>query len=336
MKRTGINTCINLDMKHCLLIFCAVFLTAPIVFAEENVDLEQSSDEGFWWLSTHAQMSQTVNNWSNGLDTFLSGEKSIGASNQSFVSLQLGTVITESGTVSPFFGFLTRIRLPNTKDRLRLIIESDADQVTANNQTQESTSNNIEKETLNESFSAAIRFVKQEWNANIDAGVLIDFPLDPFAKIRFAQRDRFSEWRFEQTEQIFSYYSQGFGANYAMNLERSLDDRFSMGMNANASWLKRDDELFYREDFYLNQSLVNRRSLRYQFSVLQSGNPDPHLDSFLYFIRYQQPLYKNWLIGKVTPQFTHTNEANFAGVFSISLAIEMLFGEEYLSSSQAL
>lgn len=292
----------------------------------------EDTNELEWWALSHKNASQTVSKWSNGLDAFFSGESST-LPNQSFVSLEMGGVFTDTGNSSPFLGLHMGIRLPNTKDRLRLVIDSDANELTENNKIQEATSPTFEKEALGETFSAAIRYVKKEWNANFDAGILVDFPLDPFIRVRFTQDQRYSAWSVRLRESIFSYYSQGFGVSFTTEATTPLNRDLVFGASFGSTWLNREETYYYRENIFLNHSIDDHNKIRYQFSVLQSGDPTPDLDTYLYSINYKRVLYRNWLIGQITPQITYESDNDFAPEFSLTLSLEILLGEDYLSSN---
>lgn len=323
----------NIDIKAPLFLLRAfVPIFTLILFSASAFSAEKGEADGLdWWALSHQNASQTVSKWSNGLDAFFSGESS-SLPNQSFVSLEMGAVFTDTGNSSPFLGLHMGIRLPNTKDRLRLVIDSDANELTENNKIQETTSSTFEKAAVGETFSAAIRYVKKEWNANFDAGILVDFPLDPFVRVRFTQDHFYSSWSIRMRESIFSYYSQGFGASFNSELTRPLTNNLVFGLSAGSTWLNREETYYYRENIFINHSIDERNKIRYQFSVLQSGDPTPNLDTYLYFINYQKVLYGNWLIGQVTPQITHELDNDFDPEFTLTLSLEILLGEDYLGS----
>jgi|OM-RGC.v1.005984565 hypothetical protein len=321
-----VSRCLNRNIAFCFSVLGASVLSG-IVAAEDNVS-PTKSDDTFWLNSTHESVSQTIGQWSNGLDAFFSGHESR-AQSQSYVSFRFGPIIGEESTTG-FFDFQTRLRLPNTKDRLKLVIESDADTLTQTNQTGESSQDrSVTDSAIDTQVSAAIRYVKREWNADIDAGVLLDFPLDPFARIRFYQSGRLGRFDWAQNQSAFSYYSKGEGAAYKFGISTPFIGETRTGFDLGVSWLRKETT-YFRQDIYVNQSLNEKSKVRYQLSFLQSGGQDPELDSYLYYVEYQKLLYKNWLIGRVKPQMTHPEDDDFKGSASLTLSLEVLLGEEYL------
>lgn len=306
---------------------CVLLLlwTGSCLAAEESEELSDTP----WWSVTQNQASRYVSRWANGLDAFFSGE-SQGRINQSFVSVRSGVVLGKD-QASPFFDLQTGIKLPNTADRLRLVIESDGDQLTTDNQQQQPASQDLNEVAANTSLAAALRVVKEEWNADLDVGVLVDFPLDPYVRTRFAQDEQLGGWRFSQRESVFSYYSKGFGIQLGAGAAHSISEFHEFGINLSGTWLKQGDDYFFRQDVFVNSSLSDRLKLRTQFSVLESEYPDPQVDSYLYLVRVERLLYQNWLIGQMTPQVTHSDENDFNPSFSLTLSLQALLGEEYLS-----
>ncbi|TDO97602.1 hypothetical protein [Marinomonas balearica] len=319
------RTCFNQKARLYVTVLCAS-LFACTTFAVEGAEDVHAEDA--FWLSTHESVSQTIGQWSNGLDAFFSGHENR-AQNQSYVSLRFGPIIGEESSTG-FFDFQTRLRLPNTKDRLKLVIESDADTLTQANQTGESSQNSsVTDSAVDTQISAAIRYVKREWNADIDAGVLVDFPLDPFVRMRFRQSGQIGRFDWSQNQSVFSYYSKGEGASYRFGISTPFIGSTRTGFDLGASWLRKDTT-YFRQDMYVNQSLNETAKMRYQLSFLQSGDQSPSLDSYLYFVEYQTLLYENWLIGRVKPQITHSESDDFNASASLTLSLEVLLGEEYL------
>lgn len=283
-----------------------------------------------WWVSTHEVVSKRVGSWSNGLDSFFSGRRDQVA-NQSFVSMQFGSLIEEEEGVSGFFNLDTRIRLPNTEDRLSLVIETNGDQLTQDNQVNENEAGqNIIESASTTRFSTALRYVKKEWNANVDAGVLLDMPMDPFVRVKLKQTHQTNDWLLTQSESLFSYYSQGNGGRYAISANRRINESLGFNADLGITHLDSESETYWRENIYINHALSSQSKIRYQVSYLQSGWPEPSSDSFLYFIQYQRLLYENWLIGVVKPQISHSRDNDYEAAASLTLSLEVLLGQEYL------
>ncbi|MBM6550523.1 hypothetical protein [Marinomonas ostreistagni] len=286
-------------------------------------------DAPVWWHSTHEVASQKVGTWSKSLDMFFSGQRHDNI-NDSFVSMRFGSIIEEQDGVSGFFNLDARIDLPSTEDRLDLIIESDADELTQDNRvTENDTGQNILQSAQDTRFATMLRYVADELDADIDLGVLVRMPLDPFVRMRLKQAWQTGDWYWQQQEAAFVYYSLGNGARYNIETTRELGERFAVGAEFGVTYLELESDTYWREDVYLTQRLSDKSSLRYQVSYLQAGSV-PSADSFLYFAEYQRVLHKNWLIGEIKPQMTYEDDNDFEGEFSVSLSLEVLFGPNFL------
>ena len=319
----------------CLVTFWPLFALS----SEETIDdvdtetkasqQEDSVEEAPWWLSSHETVSKTVGNWSTNIDSFVSGRQS-SQDSDSYLEVRFGSVLGESES-SGFFDFRTRLKLPNTQDRLRLVIESEPDSLAPESQIGESSQQNgVVNSALKSNISTAIRYIKDDIGLDIDAGIRVDFPLDPFLRLRFKQDEVGEQWSWWQKQEVFAYYSKGIGARYGLGLGYAMSPTLSFGTDFGATWLDKDGLFYVRENFSIQHRLDEKNRLGYQFSFLQSGENSIEPDSFLYNVQYERLLYKDWLIGQVKPQFTHEADDDYDGKFSLTLSLVILLGPKYL------
>lgn len=310
-------------------IVSAALVVTTIASADSLPSNSKADEESGWWQSTHKTMSSKVGTWSKNLDLFFSGQRHDSMSD-SFVSMRFGTILEEEDGVSGFFNLDARIDLPNTEERLNLIIESDADELTQDNRvTENETGQNILQSAQNTRFATMLRFFQEEWNANFDMGVLVRMPLDPFVRVRLKQDWEEDNWRIYQEESVFLYYTLGNGVRYSIEAERDINERYTFGAEFGVTYLELESDTYWRENLYVTQRLSDKSSMRYQLSYLQSGSR-PQADSFLYFLKYKKLLHDNWLVGEIKPQFTHEAENDFEPEFSLSLSLEVLMGPDFL------
>lgn len=301
-------------------------------YAVNEVAPEVASQES-WWLSSHEAVSKTIGNWSTGIDSFLSGEASDVEAIQekeSHVNIRFGSVLGDGDRAS-FFDFSAKLKLPNTQDRLRLVIESEPDTLAQESvQNESSEREGVIESALATNITAAVRYIEDDLGLDVDAGVRLDFPLDPFVRFRFKQGSNAGQWRWWQDQEMFAYYSKGVGARYRLGLGYTLTPKVNYSTDLSLAWLD-DEGLFYgRENLSLQHRLNDKSRLAYQLSFLQSGAHELAFDSYLYNVQYERLLYKNWLIGQVKPQFTHDADDAFHGTFSLTLSMAILLGPEYL------
>lgn len=297
---------------------------------ESSVDSVSSEEsDASWWLSSHASVSKTIGSWSSNIDSFLSGKQSQQATDSN-LEIRFGSVLGNSER-SGFFDFHVQLQLPNTQDRLRLVVESEADSLAPESiQGESSQQNNVVNSALKSSITAAVRYIKQDIGLDIDAGVRVDFPLDPFLRLRLRQGDTSGAWNWWQKQEAFAYYSKGVGARYGVGLGYAVSPTLGMGSDFGVTWLDKEGLFYVRENFSVQHRLNEKNRLGYQLSFLQSGENAIASDSFLYNVQYERLIYKDWLIGQVKPQMTYNAEDNYDGVFSLTLSLAILLGPEYL------
>lgn len=290
----------------------------------ENVPLQKP-----WWQASHETTSEVIGEWSTGIDAFLSGEPSRYESG-SHLKIRFGSVLSEDQS-SGFFDFKTRLRLPNTQERLRLVIESEADSLAAESLKAESSQDrSVISSTLATSVSAAVRYIKQDIGLEVDSGIRVDFPLDPFLRARFNQAGSYKMLDWWQRQEAFAYYSRGVGARYGLGFGYRQSDAFSYGVEASLVWLDKENMYYARENLFMQHTVNDKTRFIYQLSFLQSGQHSIEPDSVLYSLQYERQVYRDWLVVEVRPQITHDADNDYKSTFSLTLALAILFGPDYL------
>ena len=309
---------------------------ASLIFAADSwgqdVSAESTAEEAqpSWWQTSHQAASTRIANWSQNIDEYLSGQEQKLPSD-SYVRLRMGPIINDRGEYSGFFDFRARLKLPNTQDRLRLVIESDGDTISQDNVRGEASENvGVLDSALDSNVSAVLRYIKKEWRADFDAGIKIDFPLNPFLRFRIFQGENYGSWEWRQHQEVFAYYDEGIGARYQLGASYFATPRVLLGTSLGTTWLESESSLYVREDFYVHHTLDEQNRWDYQLSLLQEGESKVSSESVLYFVEYHRKLYKNWLIGRVKPQMTYEADEDYRGVLSLTLSMEILLGHEYL------
>ncbi|MCV2402137.1 hypothetical protein OFY17_04465 [Marinomonas sp. C2222] len=317
--------------SHLALVLLFAFMWPFSVYGEEL-----SPDEGdaealdrAWWQVAHQRASSAIGGWSNGMDAFFSGQPSQIAS-KSHVEIRLGSVF-ENNDTSGLFDLHAKWELPNTKKRLRLVLDSGADTLSPENVTGEvSQQDNVLESALQSSVSAAVRFAKDDLGMDLDVGILVDFPLDPFVRLRFKQGHIKEDWYWYQKQEAFAYYSEGVGARYALGGGYQLASNLSYGLDFSVVWLDKEDSFYAREELFFQHVINERNQLRYELGFLQSGESQLQSDTFYYNFEYNRFLYKNWLSAQIKPQMTHEAEDDYTGDWSLTLSLVVLMGPEYL------
>ena len=248
----------------------------------------------------------------------------------SYLEVRFGSVLSGSDR-SGFFDFRTRLKLPNTQDRLRLVVESEPDSLAPESLRGESSQQKgVVNSALKSNVSAAVRYIKDDIGLDVDAGIRVDFPLDPFLRLRLKQGEVTDQWSWWQNQEAFAYYSKGIGARYGVGLGYAVSPTLNFGSDFGVTWLDKEGLFYVRENFSIQHRLDDKNRLGYQLSFLQSGDNSIGSDSFLYNVQYERLLYKDWLIGQIIPQFTHEADDGYDGTFSLTLSLAILLGPEYL------
>ncbi|WP_187424906.1 hypothetical protein [Marinomonas sp. IMCC 4694] len=322
----------------CVLACCSLpVLAAPDTVSAQGLREEQRdliTDDASWWLTSHEDMSKTIGSWATNIDVFLSGESSSPPPERylnSRFNVRFGSVLGDGARAS-FFDFNAQLKLPNTQDRLRLVIESEASSLAPESlQGESQQQQGVVDSALQSSITTAVRYIKEDLGLDVDAGVRVNFPLDPFLRLRFKQEEEQGPWHWRQNQEVFAYYSKGVGARYGVGLSYTARPNLNYSTDFGVTWLDKEGLFYGRENLIIQHRLDDKNRLAYQLSFLQSGAYSLEPDSFLYNIQYERLLYKKWLIGQVKPQYTHDAEDDYAGKFSLTLSLVILLGPEYVN-----
>ncbi|MDB4837120.1 hypothetical protein OAH87_01495 [Marinomonas sp.] len=296
------------------------------LYDEKTEELELA-----WWQRSHQRASQAIGHWSNNMDAFFSGRPSdLSSESDSQVKVRLGSIL-EADSTSGLFDLRVKWKLPNTKERLQLVLDSDGDTLVPESISGESSQQkNAVESALKTNVSAAVRFAEEGTRADFDVGILIDFPLDPFVRLRFKQERIEEHWYWYQKEEVFAYYSEGVGARYGLGGGHQLTSTLQYGADMSLVWLDKEGLFYARESLFLQHDINERSQLRYDISFLQSGESKLKSDTVLYSLEYNRFLYDNWLSAQVKPQITHEAEDDYKGEWSLTLSLVALIGTEYL------
>ncbi|MFO7603568.1 MAG: hypothetical protein R6X06_07110 [Gammaproteobacteria bacterium] len=295
---------------------------------------EQPADDSlFEFLNApHHEVSTGLEWLSKRMDTFFSNERIYAESTGSYAKLSGSTIIRENGEQS-FFGDLSvRVELPHTKEKLKLIIETDADENLENRPDQQSqpTPNDTLRST---SYFAGVEKAVAEdgaWQVKTSAGLKVRSPLDPFVRLRISRDIYFSYWKFRFTETLFHFHSTGTGYTTVLEWDRPMSRTDLFRIYTSATWWDNSDHYDLSQSFIFYHQLTERRALSYSIGAFGTNKPSIQADTYLFDIRYRQLLHKDWLFAEVNPQVLYEKARDFKPEHSLTLKLEMIFGEDYL------
>ena len=280
----------------------------------------------------HKDVSSGLEWISKRIDTFFASEDLYAESTGSYARLTGSTIFREGGQQSWLGDLNLRIELPHTKKKLKLIIETDADQNLENRPGQPG------QRTPNQALSKTTYYAgiekelaeKSLWDVSTSTGIKIRSPLDPFVRLRMTREVIFKYWKFRFTETLFHFHSSGTGHTSTIEWDRPMTKTDLFRMHTSATWWDNTNHYELSHSFTFFHEITERRALSYSIGVFGTNKPTSQADTYLFDIRYRQKLHKDWLYVEVNPQVLYLKSNNFKPEQSLTLKLEMIFGEKYL------
>jgi hypothetical protein len=277
---------------------------------------------------SHEVISRQVDEISGRIDMFLGGKRVCEDSTGSYV--QAGGSVALPGDREVRFDHVLRVKLvlPNTRDRLRVLLESDPEK-----DVQEPLSPGARSPTESESFtkersdvtklSAALQFALQEWRKfqfNIDAGARVRLPPDPFARFGIKRAYSVGEWRILGSETVFWFDSLGAGEKTQVDVERHVYNCILFRATSEVGWKERKRSFELSQGLALFQELTWRDLLAYKAGVTGATRPSMHIENWGLGIEYRRRLHKNWLFVSIEPALTFAKAERFEAERAINRA----------------
>nr|WP_245749970.1 hypothetical protein [Marinobacter zhejiangensis] len=292
----------------------------------------QEPDDSYWlqfsnWvIASQRANSEFVEKFGEWADRTLSGSPQALPSNASYLRVGFATA-SEYG--DPFkFEPEGRFRLdiPTVKEKLRLIIESESDELIPLAERRRSRQLPSDARTDNEP-TGALRFISEigdAINLNNDIGIRLRLPLDAFWRATARKQWQLdADWKLEAQQRVFYYHQTGWGESTWLGIGRDIGRGWLFLASSELEWVHSDREFEASQVFNFYKDLNNRSSLNPRVGVVGESQPSWRTTSYFADVTYRYRLYDDWLFGEVIPAFDFPRDKSFKDQASLVLRIEM-------------
>jgi len=298
---------------------------APADLTGEEKDMLSVLDD------PHKYVSKQVEWLVTSIDKFFADEALYKYTTGSYVQLSADALYEEEqGKVGYGANLRARVDLPGTKRRFKLLFDTDP----------------IEKQdpverTVDETPATAVQesdvyaSIQRErerkgWLIRPSIGVKFNFPLEPFAKLRFTNLFPLKRWQMRVDENIYWFEDSGFGSDTTFDFDRPLGNDFLFRASSFARWTEETNYFALSEVLTLFQTLSPKRKISYQIGAYGQTQPTWFMTDYLAVIRYRQNLHKDWLFFEIRPQILYRKIYDWDDEVSVLFRVEWLFGRKYL------
>ncbi|QQD21071.1 hypothetical protein GJQ54_04480 [Oceanospirillaceae bacterium ASx5O] len=221
------------------------------------------------------------------------------------------------------FGVSVKLDLPNTNDRLKLLIESDEED--------EGVQQNFLDSVDNTSYSTALRFLVNEraaWRTDFDVGIRGGLPFNPFSRFRARRYAYLSEWEMRATQTLYYFRDDGWGEDTELRLDYPLNTEKLFRINTRARYLLDNRFFDLNYDLALYHELGPHSVLAYNAGASGDSAQGATFYSYYAGVRYRRQVYRDWVFFEIAPQFEWHRDTDYRTRPVLMLRLESLISQD--------
>ncbi|MBF0300871.1 MAG: hypothetical protein HQK51_19335 [Oligoflexia bacterium] len=301
--------------KILLLVIICCFFYSTIILSNESAPPSTS-------LITDTQRAITEQ-WIDinyNLDLFFSEQPYSKTDNKSLILAYYGLYKKEGEPTSYDYDIRASFHLPQTSERLRLIIEKENEDLTqsGNLQAGYGTDNtarpNARDNIVKSSFIAGISYLLPKIDfvkMFVNTGMRLDLPLDPFIKLSIQKNIDTKYINIFASQKFILYRQDGFQESTQLSFLRKWTSSFQTELVNTLSWTDKYDLFSLRNNLIFYQSINEKNSISYSAGANASFSPTFYYTGYDTSINYRRLLYQDWLFGDLSIGADYLKSDNF-------------------------
>ena len=271
---------------------------------------------------TRDAVSGGVTYFANWLDNFFGDERIYNESQNSHFKLNL-LETNEDGFEPRFEANLQgKLTLPNTQQRLKLLLESDPGDGSSPDET-------LAEAVESQEQSLGLRYIQYTSDfirANTDIGIRFKSGFDTFVRFRLRGLFHAGQWQLRATETLFWRDSTGVGETTQIDIERRYAKNYLVRASSKAAWLDDTRRFDMSQNFFLIHSSNIHRAIIYQAGLTAVSEPKLETTGYIVSVRIRQKIHKDWLFFEINPKVLYPQAENFHSRHSLTFKLEFIFG----------
>jgi hypothetical protein len=287
----------------------------------------------------HEFLSRRVEEYSRKLDNFFSDPNRAYDSTGS--TLKIGGHVTffEGGVREGKADVHASVSLPNTEERLKLIVQRGLEAAT-----QTAAERDIKNATG--STQVAAPGAPQDNNyylglkalaaevfgvaLSAEGGARFGRPIDPYVRLRAFRDFNFSRWQVRASETPLWKHSEGYSAASEVNFTRPLDELWQLRFISKATWRSTTSYFDLAQIGALYYTPDPRTATAFELGAFAPSDRSLKLAAYSVTLRVRKRVYRDWLYLEVVPQILYQEANGFNATRSLTLQLETLLGDRYL------
>lgn len=307
--------------------------------AEESQE-HDDSDLPRWAVERITPLHDSVSRWvdssSRNIDGFFGSNDSLTAENRSYLRISQEVDWLESDGISNDFGVRFRLDVPTTRQRLRLIIESDPEESQGTLAEQGASRLRRDQQDTGNSVigldQQGRKDKTQGWANRLGAGVKLHWPLDPYLRYTSERLWNLGEgpWQLGAYNRLSWFDSDGYSARTRWDVGRPLDAQRHLRFVSQLQWQEEEDTLEFSQSAELNRVLGKRSAIRYAAVLVGDSASNPRVNDYYLQALYRRNLHREILFADVVPELHFPRDADFSPRWALTLRLEMFFRGDIL------
>jgi hypothetical protein len=259
------------------------------------------------------------------VDAYFTNKRSRNLQNKSSVFVYSSVYKKEGQKLDNKFDFQLKFDLPNTTDKLKIIIEKEQDDLTnaisdpsvSNNKTVTKNGKAVQQKDSHYEAGANYFFRKsQSFMSSIHFGIRIDMPLNPSLKLDLQKDIKTKIVNVNLLQKVNYYRQEGLENISQMILNKRLTKYLQVDFLNSLVWSDQTDALILRQALSFSQEIGDEKVITYSAGANFRFRPAYYYESYDTSVSYRQLLYSNWLYGAWTagadfPKDTHFHDEKF-------------------------
>ena len=315
-------------LNHLLYLFLFLFYSATTI-AVENTDADTSVIEEpfFSFLDTPQDViSSGVESFARSIDEFFSDDKVFYETSGTYLRINVDTLLNEAGEREYQGDIKLKLKLPLTKNKLKLTVESDPnsrpDEITTGG---EDTPVAVIEE---KSYFTGVQTTlgdNDSWQFKPSIGLRLSSPVELYTRFRFKRKYQFDKWSLYLHETPYWFDSTGWGFDSYLELNKKITNKDLFRTSTFARWTNESNQFELSQTLSMYHTLSKRRAISYFVGVYGISEPTVYATHYLLGLSYRQNIHKNYLFFEMLPQIRYEKLNDFQAEHSVIFRIEIVF-----------
>ena len=335
----------NRDQKpigHWLgLLSLLVSLSAPNIYADSRTQNQpQDNEEDFSFIDrledravtsaikSHEAIGTSYRWLTRNIDNYFADDANEGLTDESYLRLELKSTLRKSGEVSDDVRLKAKVDLPGTKQRLKLVFDSENKEDT-NQQTRirpVSTGQRIERDNS----VAGLEYVNEKdpfkWRMSTGAGARLRSTLIPYARVKWKKRTAIGDsWHADFTQAIRYFDDKGLSEYTQMEFVRPISSTLILRQFNELEYRDRENRFDFASTINLTQSISDSAGIEYRMGGFGNSKVRREVSSYFIGTTYSKRLTRESVFLTVSPELSFARDKNWNTDPSLTFQLDIYF-----------